>query len=200
MPLMARTRCTQAKRGMTRQGRFIPYWNRSKTGEIQVEPQINYEKEGPGDYYQRPRKTGRECIIDPYLYPVQGNATLMVSLVAPILANSTFCGIGGVDLRIEFLQQLADDVDVCDRRGCLYLVSHSGTLAAATGQPNLVGRPVHQALPSREGILQLVGSGQEDVIATRNELWAITPIQIGQSATPLVGPAGGSAARDHGAG
>ena len=37
-------------------GRFIPYWNRNEQGEIVVEPLIDYDKEGAGDYYQLPKK------------------------------------------------------------------------------------------------------------------------------------------------
>ena len=37
-------------------GRFIPYWNRA-AGEIRVEPLVDYEKPGAGDYYLKPRQT-----------------------------------------------------------------------------------------------------------------------------------------------
>ena len=57
-------------------GRFIPYWSRNEAGEIVLDPLLDYDKEGPGDYYQLPKKTLKECIIDPYLYPVQGKDTL----------------------------------------------------------------------------------------------------------------------------
>ena len=60
-------------------GRFIVYWNRGSSGEIKVETPENYEVQGAGDYYQLPKKRQRECIIEPYLYPVQGKEVLMTS-------------------------------------------------------------------------------------------------------------------------
>ena len=49
-------------------GRFIPYWSRSESGQILLEPLIDYESEGLGDYYQVPKNTHHECIIDPSFY------------------------------------------------------------------------------------------------------------------------------------
>jgi len=122
-------------------GRFIPYWTRDETGKIAVEPLLYYDDEGPGDYYQLPKKTKTECIIDPYIAPVQGIDTLMTSLVVPVLSNDTFYGITGIDLRLGFLQELTDNAkDLYDGSAKVLVISHNGTLAGVTGQVDMVGK------------------------------------------------------------
>ena len=51
--------------GTDSSGRFIPYWNRG-SGQITLEANRDYEVEGIGDYYQIPKKTHRESVINPY--------------------------------------------------------------------------------------------------------------------------------------
>ena len=113
-------------------GRFIPYWFRDETGEVKMEPLVDYDREGPGDYYQLPKKTGQETIIDPYVYPIAGKEVLLTSLVAPIMENDKFYGIAGVDLSLEFMQGIADNLDIYKRSGKLILISNNGTLSGVT--------------------------------------------------------------------
>ena len=57
-------------------GRFIPYWNRG-AGDLLLEPLVDYETEGAGDYFLIPKRTGRDAWIEPYLYPVAGRELLI---------------------------------------------------------------------------------------------------------------------------
>jgi len=170
--------------GHDQTGRFIPYWSRSATGQIQVEPLVDYEIEGPGDYYQLPKKTGKECIIDPYVYPVQGEDVLVTSLVVPIMANGQFYGIAGVDLDLEFLQEQADEVDVYDGAGVLVLISNNGTLAGVTGQPELVGEHMRNIHPDFEEDMAHVQQGEESIEVMGDELEVWAPIRFGHTVTP----------------
>ena len=102
---------------------------------------MDYAKEGPGDYYQLPKKSGKECIIDPYIYPIQGKPTLITSLVAPIMIGDKFFGIAGIDLKLDHLQGFADNVkDLFDGTGKILLISNGGNLAAVTDRPELAGK------------------------------------------------------------
>ena len=119
--------------GHDQTGRFIPYWARDKDGKIAVEPLIGYDKEGDGDYYLLPKKTKKECIINPYVYPVQGKDTLITSLVVPIVVNDVFYGIAGVDLRLDGFQEIVDDVeDFYNGKVRIAIVSNGGVLVAVT--------------------------------------------------------------------
>jgi len=102
-------------------GRFIPYVNRL-TGGVTLDPLIDYEKEGVGDYYLIPKKTGRESLLEPYLY--QG--VLLTSLVVPIKdEKGNFMGIAGVDIGLNSLDSMISKIKAFDT-GNAYLISNKG--------------------------------------------------------------------------
>ncbi len=81
-------------------GRYIGYWNRGG-GQIAVEPLVNYEKPGENDWYDIPRRTLKDALIEPYIYPVVGKDVLMASLCSPILVDGKFVGMAGSDLPLQ---------------------------------------------------------------------------------------------------
>ncbi|MFZ5772231.1 MAG: methyl-accepting chemotaxis protein [Thermodesulfobacteriota bacterium] len=166
-------------------GRFVPYWNRDENGKVAVEPLLDYEKEGIGDYYLLPKKTGQECLLDPYVYPVQGKPTLITSLVAPITAGETFYGIAGVDLQLSFLQALADNVkDLYDGAATIALISNNGTLAAMTRKPELAGKPMKDIEADFEKVFADIGKGEKKVGMLGGMLEVYVPLKIGRTTTP----------------
>ena len=165
-------------------GRFIPYWSRSKTGQIEVEPALDYEIPGPGDYYQIPKKTKQEAIINPRVHLIQGEEALIISLVAPIMVGEQFYGIVGVDLRLEFLQEQADAVDLYDGSAMLLLISNDGALAGVTGRPEWVGEDLGIFHENREADITFVQQGREMVKTKGDTLEVFVPIQIGHTTTP----------------
>ncbi len=172
------------KPGHDKTGRFIPYWNRDKKGNIMVEPLVDYEKQGAGDYYQLPKKTKNECIIDPYIYPVQGEDTLITSLAVPITVADTFYGIAGIDLRLNFLQDLADQVNLYDGTAQVILLSHNGTLAAVTGRPELAGKHIKKIHEDFDEDLSKIQRGEKIVDVVGNELKVFMPLKMGSTTTP----------------
>ena len=90
-------------------GRFIPYWNRG-SGNLVLEPLVDYEKPGVGDYYLIPRNTSKEAWIEPYLYPVAGKELLITSLVSPVLINGKFLGIFGLDFDLKTLTDKVGEI------------------------------------------------------------------------------------------
>ncbi len=166
-------------------GRFIPYWTRNSEGKIAVEPLLYYDKDGPGDYYQLPKKTKTEGVIDPYIAPVQGKDTLMTSLVVPILSNDTFYGIAGIDLRLDFLQKLTDNVKhLYDGAAKIIVVSNNGTLAGVTGQAELAGQHMKALQKNWEIYKGYIQKGQKQIEFIDDQISVFIPIIIGQSSTP----------------
>ena len=49
-------------------GRYIAYWNRG-SGQIAVEPLLDYEKEGANEWYATPRRTGKPALIEVQIDP-----------------------------------------------------------------------------------------------------------------------------------
>ena len=164
-------------------GRFIPYWVRSGS-EIILEPLQGYETEGVGDYYLIPKRTLQESLIDPYVYTIDGKDVLLTSLVVPIVVDGKFYGIAGVDFSLQFLQTVADRVDLFDGQAELVLISHNGTLAGVTGRPELAGKPMKEVHADWEEDLRFIQGGEEVLQEDEGRIAVFVPIRVGQAATP----------------
>ncbi|CAM2065501.1 Methyl-accepting chemotaxis protein [Sulfidibacter corallicola] len=183
-------------------GRFVPYWNREMNGELTVGPLYYYDVEGEGNYYQIPKKTHKEAIIDPYETIIGPQETsvdanrekklLITSLVVPIVikkqvdqrVEKRFVGITGVDFSLDFLQRIANEIVRFHPSSKLILVSNNGTIAAATDRPELAGRKIHEV-----ETFTLANAGQAGDDGTRmaldeEALHLQIPIFLGKTNTP----------------
>ncbi|MFD1328755.1 methyl-accepting chemotaxis protein [Mycoplana ramosa] len=90
------------KPGHDATGRYVPYFPRS--GETIVhEALVDYDKEGAGDYYQVPKRTGKELLTEPYTYSINGKDVLMASFMVPLTLDGKFVAVAGVDLALNSL-------------------------------------------------------------------------------------------------
>jgi methyl-accepting chemotaxis protein len=169
--------------GHDQTGRFIPYWVRSNN-QIILEPLLDYETAGIGDYYLVPKQTGKETVLDPYVYPINGQNVLLTSLIVPITVDGKFYGIAGVDLPLTFLQKMADQLDVYDKSGVLILYSNNGTISAITGRPELVNTPIQQFSSDWQEDLEAIQSGKHFLQVENGMVETYVPIQLGNTATP----------------
>jgi methyl-accepting chemotaxis protein len=165
-------------------GRFIPYWVRDQAGKPVVEALVDYETEGVGDYYLCPKRTLQDCVIDPFLYPVQGQEVLMTSLIAPIVVDGQFYGMTGIDLSVDFTQEMAEAITQSEATATMLIISHNGTIAGATGRPELVGQPMKAYHPDWEEDLGLIQAGQTVYELKDNNIAVFSPIQLGKTTTP----------------
>jgi len=121
--------------GHDRTGRFIPYYNRG-SGRIVLESLVDYEVAGDGDYYQIPKKTLSEAIIDPYLYTIAGKETLITSLVVPIIVGGKFLGIAGIDIALSDIQNVVAKIKPYET-GVAAVFSNNGTIVGHFDQSRL---------------------------------------------------------------
>ncbi len=178
--------------GSDSSGRYVPYWSRNREGSVVVEPLMGYEDTTrneagarKGDYYLLPREKKTECIIEPYVYPVQGRPTLMTSLVVPIMVGDLHYGIAGVDLPLDFLESLVEKQDIYHKTGKVFIISHKGLIAAASGSPELIGKPLGSAFGDASNeYLATVQGGQRVVKTAVGMVTAFAPIILGQTNTP----------------
>ncbi|MFC5537443.1 PAS domain-containing protein [Rhodocytophaga aerolata] len=157
-------------------GRFIPYWVRVN-GKISLEPLVDYETAGTGNYYLIPKKTAQESVLDPYIYPIGGKQVLMMSVVVPIIKNGQFLGITGSDISIDWIQDMvdADQKQIFGGLGQLYVLSTNGTIAAATGKRQLLGKKVEAALPHLQNLQS------QPSMVSNDTLRVYAPINFGHS-------------------
>jgi methyl-accepting chemotaxis protein len=93
------------KPGHDETGRFIPYVARSGDG-IGVEALVDYDVDGAGDYYLLARNSGREQIIEPYVYAIAGKDEVITSLAVPVMRDGKVVGVAGVDLKLLVINDL----------------------------------------------------------------------------------------------
>lgn len=173
------------KPGHDSTGRFVPYWNRGN-GTVQVEPLVDYDKPGAGDFYLLPKQTGKEVLVEPYKYPVAGKDVLITSLVVPIMQDGRFLGVAGVDIALTSLQDTVSKIKVMET-GHASLVSNTGIYVGDHDAEN-VGKPM-----PKDGLyvdaLQAVKMGRAFEMDTEIEglgpaTVLFAPVHAGETTTP----------------
>lgn len=97
------------QRGHDKTGRFVPYYNWEK-GQSSLTPLIGYANPGEGDYYLVPKARLKETMIEPYLYPIDGQQVLITSASVPVIINGKFVGVAGIDLPLKDVQKKANTI------------------------------------------------------------------------------------------
>ncbi len=176
------------KLGHDNTGRFVPYWNRGG-GKTQVEPLIDYEIPGAGDYYVLPKKTGKEVIIEPYIYPVNGQNMLITSLVVPIFYEGRFVGVAGIDIALDTIQEKVSKFKIYES-GYATLVSNTG-IVVSDRDANSLGQNLSKAGFSDAANDAIKIGSQFHIVENDSRInngalveRIYTPIKIGSTDTP----------------
>jgi len=182
--------------GYDASGRFIPYWNRDAHGKIAKQALVDYESQAKydngirkGGWYLGPRESGKESVLDPFPYLIQGKQEWLTTLSAPIKKNTTFLGVAGTDLRLNFLQELAKEVDgnLYDSKGDVLIISYEGMIVASSKDPKTIGQPLREVFPKGwKELLTIVQQGKSlvDISSTSGLMRAFGPVQLGRTGKP----------------
>ena len=177
-------------------GRFIPYWNRDDHGKIARQALVDYDNTevntngvGKGAWYLGSRSTGKEIVMDPLPYIIQGKHDWLATINAPIKDGNKWLGLAGTDLRLGFMQDLAKDVDksLYGGQGSVRIISNLGVMAASSDDPKEVGQPVKNFFGDKsEEIIRHVQSGDAfvDIDKKTGMMRAFAPIQLGRTGKP----------------
>ncbi|MFG1988481.1 methyl-accepting chemotaxis protein [Actinoplanes sp. NPDC048988] len=162
-------------------GRFVPYWYRD-AGKIALTPLTDYDKSGPGDYYQIPKTTGAEKVIEPYLYEVGGVDTLITSVSVPIKRGGTVVGVSGIDMSLASLQTLVGAIRPFGT-GRAVLVSTAGVVVGG-GDSAAAGKAAPDDIAALAAKAVQAGDTTQEVGDTGDEtLWTAAPVALGASDT-----------------
>lgn len=168
-------------------GRFIPYFGRSSTGEIKLEPLVDYETPGLGDWYLIPRQTRMETIVEPYLYPIQGRDVIMTTTDAPVLVNNNFLGVVTADINLEDFQKMADSIDAYDGSARMYIISNGGYVVAATKTPEYIGKKLEETDIGQKDVSHIsdsLKSGTGNTLVDSDYIKAVSVFTPGRTNTP----------------
>jgi len=165
--------------GTDASGRYIPYWNRG-SGKIVVEPLSGYNTQGENDYYELPRRAGRDVMIEPYDYPVGGRIVKITSLASPFTLNGRFAGVMVADFLLGQLQ-----ADLSRNKpfgvGALLLISHGGVYATHP-DTHLIGRKA-DGLPL-EALRAITGGERFHYVDEAGVARIFHPLPIGEGDQP----------------
>jgi methyl-accepting chemotaxis protein len=177
------------QQGSDDNGRFAPYVYRTAESAANLDILLGLENQErdangvrAGEYYLCPKETQQDCLIDPYIYPVDGEDVLLTSLVTPIIEDGKFLGIAGVDLSVSFIQSIAEEVSRSLYGGdsIVVIASHVGIVAGHSAQPGALGKRIDNLLHS--GSNEVLGAMQQHLeafIKTDERLVAVVPFNIG---------------------
>ncbi len=169
--------------GYDQTGRLVPYWARAGN-KVVYSPLVDYETEGAGEYYLCSKRSGKECIIDPYVYKIEGKDVLMTSLIAPIVVDGKFVGMAGVDMAVDYLQEKADRIDLFDKQGRMVIISNNGTIVGETGTPEHVGKQLKDFQDDYLEDLAIIQDGKEQYSDQGDVLELFSPVAVGNTVTP----------------
>jgi methyl-accepting chemotaxis protein len=172
-------------------GRFVAVYSRG-TGKIILDPNLDYEKEGVGDYYLIPKKTGKETVMEPYFYSYTGkkeDELFITSIVIPVIIDGAFRGVLGVDIAVSTFEGMMKDIKPYEGAyGAL--MSNSGLRLYHPVKAN-IGKTIGDDTPKLKDALLAAVRGGKAYNLTKNNLTtgafsylSYAPIQIGASENP----------------
>ncbi|WP_299017190.1 methyl-accepting chemotaxis protein [uncultured Photobacterium sp.] len=172
-------------------GQFNVYWTRSSDSQLKpssVDTDRFYiqdrTKTGTrvSEWYLCPVETGRSCLIDPWAYNVQGKQVLMANLVTPIKANGRTIGMLGIDLSVNFINELALKLqqEKFGPNARISIITHRGVVAADTDPVS----PLGGILPDWAQYRSQFQAGNQLWLSTDEYSSLATPIRVGNTNTP----------------
>ncbi|MCG7584517.1 methyl-accepting chemotaxis protein [Photobacterium sp. OFAV2-7] len=172
-------------------GQFNVYWTRGSDNQLKpsaVDSDRFYiqdqTKTGTrvSEWYLCPLETGRSCLIDPWAYDVQGKQVLMANLVTPIKANGRTIGMLGIDLSINFINELALKLqrDKFGPNSHVSIITYRGVVAGDTNPVSPLGE-VLSDWNQRKAQFQ---AGKQIWNSTEEFSSLVTPIRVGNTDTP----------------
>jgi len=172
-------------------GRFIPYWSRFGTA-VELSALVDYDKEGAGDYYLLPMRTGKEQIMEPYEYTEAGRTILLTSLMVPIRdGDGKPIGVVGIDIALDELQARFSNIKY-GRTGFGRLLSGTG-INIANPDAEQVRKPWGEGKSDDEvEILSRLLKGETFSLFTwsislgKNVQKSFSPIFVGQAEVPWI--------------
>lgn len=162
-------------------GRFVPYVAFGAGGKIVVDPLIDYDTPGAGDYYLLAHDSGKPQALEPYPYEVDGKTQLITTLAFPVKVNDEVIGVGGVDILLKDVADLIRDTRPLGE-GYISVLSNGGLYVAErhedrAGQPAVefgMSPEVIETVARQEGAVfpDLQNSAGENVVR------AVAPIDL----------------------
>ncbi len=177
------------KAGYDATGRFIPYWVRSG-GIIKLDPLVDYDKAGAGDYYLLAKNSGQEIVVEPFLYEIDSKKVLLTTVAIPIRQGNQVVGVVGIDLALDQLQKMLAGIKFYDNGYGMTLSNQA--LLVTHPNADLLGKCVDEAEQSEknDAAKKAIQKGEtystvDYSSVTKGDVYKFfVPIQVGRTSTP----------------
>ena len=159
------------------------------------EGKMLFERNNPNDfnedYYTIPKKSRSELLIDPYYYKYHGHPYVFfeASIVIPIIENSKFLGVIGVDINLENLRNDLNQIKLY-KSGYLSVIANNGLIISHSNK-TFIEKNIFSIVNDRDSITyKTIKNGKELSIETKSEFTGLEvfrffyPIKIGNGNTP----------------
>lgn len=186
----------QSTTGSDDKGRFLPYVIHGDNDGFIIENLVGLEDQSldengvrAGEYYLCPKDSNKSCVIDPYIYPINGKDVLLTSMVVPVDRKGKFIGMTGIDISADFLQSKVIEVDkqLYDGAGQMLLLSPKGVIVADSEHPELVGKNLKSIDAGLvEKIKAVSVSGADSIFADNKTLNVLKPFTLAQADKPWI--------------
>ncbi|ADU32118.1 methyl-accepting chemotaxis protein [Evansella cellulosilytica] len=157
-------------------GRYTPYFYWDEQNRIIGEPTSDPDSH---DFYSIPKQKETEVVLEPYLYEVQGEQVMFLSVVVPVKQNDTFLGVVGIDLSLDYIQERVSSFTFYDT-GFAILISNEGQIVS---HPNTeyMGTELSEIIPNAilDEVQTSVQSGQDLELVMNGIIYDAEPVTLG---------------------
>ena len=99
-----------------------------------------------GDFYQLPKNTGQEMVLDPYFYSYSGSKNdeiLETTLCVPLFNRDEFMGVTGFDIDLYQLQAIIESIQV-PYNGYIVLLTNTTGMRLSHPDSSLIGNKIDE--------------------------------------------------------
>ncbi|MDR7090759.1 methyl-accepting chemotaxis protein [Cellvibrio fibrivorans] len=144
----------------------------------QTDASLDENGQRKSEWYLCSKDTIKTCLMEPYLYEISpGNFMLMTSVVAPVVVNNQFRGVGGLDINLPVLQErlLAQAQSLYSGKTSMYLLSTKNLVLASNQHPELLGKPLDAG---DKPLANAIAQSSQNQFVFNDNIITIAPINV----------------------
>lgn len=168
------------KDGGDESGRFIVWWKRDK-GVVSFEKLTQYNVD---PYYQVPRKTKKESLIDPTFEEYNNKKVMVLTISVPILKGDLFMGMVGADIPLDDLQKMVMGKNFYDGNADIRIVTNTGVIVASSKNRSDIGENIQTYEEYKGELVRAVKQGKKIDRVSGNYLEILLPLELGSIENP----------------
>ena len=163
-------------------GIFAPYWYKNSDGILDVESCSHYN---PKKYLTRyefiPEDLTTPLVIGPHTRKIGGRDRIIIHLALPITIKNTCPGVVGIDLALDFIQQITDESWIARKKGTVTIFTAKGGIAGRTGIKDLGKSDIKIAEDTFNQFVNQISKGKFFDASSRDMITFFHPVKISGS-------------------